>query len=158
MITRPSKIAVRAWALLVKRGQHVLQSVERDLKAAGLPPLSWYDALLELAREDSGQLRPFELEERMLLAQYHMSRLIGRLAKAGYVERLSYPRDGRGQIIGITGTGRFLLTRMWPVYADAIRRHLAEKITDEEAARILAEFDELYGCTCRARRGGEAVE
>ena len=30
--------------------------------------------------------------------------------------------------------------------------------TDEEAERILAEFDELYGCTCRARRGGEAVE
>jgi DNA-binding MarR family transcriptional regulator len=143
MITRPSKIAVRAWALLVKQGQQVLQSVERDLKTAGLPPLSWYDALLELRREETGQLRPFELEQRMLLAQYHMSRLIGRMAKAGYVERLSYPQDGRGQIVSITGAGRFLLTRMWPVYADAIRRHLSEKITDEEAtvlARILGKL------------------
>jgi len=143
MINRPSKSVIRAWALLVKQGQQVLNSVERDLKTSGLPPLSWYDALLELAREETGRLRPFELEQQMLLAQYHMSRLIGRLAKAGYVERLSYAQDRRGQIIRITGAGRNLLTRMWPVYADAIRRHLGDKITDEEAAvlaRILGKL------------------
>jgi len=134
MTTNPSKSAVHAWALLVRKSQHVLNSVERDLKAAGLPPLPWYDALLELERAETGQLRPFELEQRMLLAQYHMSRLTARLAKAGYVERLACAEDGRGQIIRITGAGRTLLTRMWPVYAGAIRRHFADKMTDEEAA------------------------
>jgi DNA-binding MarR family transcriptional regulator len=134
MTTNPTKSAVHAWALLVRKSQHVLNSVERDLKAAGLPPLSWYDALLELERAETGQLRPFELEQRMLLAQYHMSRLTARLAKAGYVERLACAEDGRGQIIRITGAGRTLLTRMWPVYAGAIRRHFADKMTDEEAA------------------------
>jgi DNA-binding MarR family transcriptional regulator len=136
MTTNPTKSAVHAWALLVRKSQHVLNSVERDLKAAGLPPLSWYDALLELERAETGQLRPFELEQRMLLAQYHMSRLTARLAKAGYVERLACAEDGRGQIIRITGAGRSLLTRMWPVYAGAIRRHFADKMTDEEAALL----------------------
>jgi hypothetical protein len=44
-IDSPSKSAVRAWTQLVHRSQQVLGSVERDLKSAGLPPLSWYDAL-----------------------------------------------------------------------------------------------------------------
>mgnify|MGYP002715485993 CR=1 FL=1 len=39
----------------------VLDCVEQDLKKAGFPPLAWYDALLELSRAPSGELRPVEL-------------------------------------------------------------------------------------------------
>ena len=78
---------VTAWARLVRISQAVLSKVEADLKAADLPPLSWYDALLELERARPDGLRPYQLQERMLLAQYNMSRLTDRLAKAGYIER-----------------------------------------------------------------------
>jgi hypothetical protein len=36
--------------------------VDKALKAARLPPLAWYDVLLELRRNDRIGLRPIEIE------------------------------------------------------------------------------------------------
>lgn len=132
MTDEPGKSAIRAWARLTLASQSVLAAVERDLKRAGFPPLSWYDALLELAREPAGRLRPYELEERMLLAQYRMSRLIDRLTKAGYVERLPCEEDGRGQVVAITVAGRSTLRDMWPAYARAIEDRFAGQFSEAE--------------------------
>jgi hypothetical protein len=56
--------------------------VEEDLKTAALPPLSWYDLLLELLRAEPGGLRTYRLQSAMLIPQYNMSRLIDSIAKA----------------------------------------------------------------------------
>ena len=77
----PSEETVTAWARLVRAEQTVLGRIEAALKAADLPPLSWYDVLLELGRAEDGRLRPLELERRTLLAQYNASRLIDRMEK-----------------------------------------------------------------------------
>src|SRR5947209_20067851 len=90
----PSDAVIRAWARLVRAQQAVLAAVEAELKAAGFPPLAWYDVLLELSRKDEG-LRPFALEQELLLAQYNLSRLLDRLESAGYVERRPCPDDAR---------------------------------------------------------------
>ena len=58
----PSEAVVRAWARLVRAQQQALTAVEADLKAAGYPPLAWYDVLLELTREKDGRLRPADIE------------------------------------------------------------------------------------------------
>lgn len=128
--------AVTAWARLVRVSQAVLARVEADLKRAGHPPLAWYDALLELARAGPDGLRPFQLQERMLLAQYNLSRLTERLAKAGYIERQDCAEDGRGQILTITPEGRTLLRAMWPTYRQAIQTHFAARLDADEIARL----------------------
>lgn len=126
--------AVKAWARLVRVSQTVLSKVEADLTAAGLPSLSWYDALLELKRAAPAGLRPFQLQDRMLLTQYNMSRLATRLVKAGYIEREDCSEDGRGQVLKLTEDGRTLLSRMWPVYRKAIAEHFANRLDDREVA------------------------
>ena len=103
-----SEEAMTAWAQLVRAEQTTLGRIEATLKAAGFPPLSWYDVLLELGRAEDGRLRPLELERRTLLAQYNASRLIDRMEKAGLVERLPHPEDGRGQLVAITPEGQAL--------------------------------------------------
>lgn len=131
-----SEEATVAWARLVHVSQDLLARVEGDVKAAGFPPLSWYDALLELKRAGPSGLRPFQLQERMLLAQYNLSRLIDRLVKAGYVERLPAAEDGRGQLLTVTGDGRSLLRRMWPTYRAAILRHFAGRLPDRDVVAL----------------------
>jgi len=131
----PSDAVIRAWARLIRAQQSVLGAVEEELKAAGFPPLAWYDVLLELSRAQEG-LRPFALEQELLLAQYNLSRLLDRLEGAGYLERRACPEDGRGQIVAITGAGRALVKRMWPTYRAAIARHIGGKLSEEEAARL----------------------
>jgi DNA-binding MarR family transcriptional regulator len=132
----PSEETVIAWARLVRAEQTVLEKIEAELKAAGFPPLSWYDVLLELGRTDDGRLRPLELERRTLLAQYNASRLIDRMEKAGLVVRLPHPEDGRGQLIAITTEGRALQKRIWRVYGPAIERNIGAKLSRSEATEL----------------------
>jgi DNA-binding MarR family transcriptional regulator len=128
MRKRPSDAAVEAWVRLVRTEQALLQKVERDLEAAGLPSLEWYDVLLELERAEEGRLRHRELHPRLLVAKYNLSRLIDRLEGRGLVRREPVEGDARGAHIAITDEGRALRRRMWPAYAAAIERHFAGRL------------------------------
>ena len=134
---------VTAWAHLMRASNQVLEAIEADLKAAGFPPLTWYDALLELRRAGKSGLRPFVLQEKILLTQYNLSRLIDRLVAAGYAERRPYPHDGRGHIVTISGSGRQLIKRMWPAYRESIDRHFSAKLTDKDAIALIGILDKL---------------
>jgi DNA-binding MarR family transcriptional regulator len=139
MTRKPSEETVRAWARLVRTQQIVLEAVERDLKAAGFPPLAWYDVLWALVRAPEGQLRPFEIEQQILLAQYNLSRLLDRLERESLIARKPCGDDRRGQWVAITAAGRALRERMWVAYAKAIQRHVGDKL-DSAAAVKLAEL------------------
>jgi DNA-binding MarR family transcriptional regulator len=136
---KPSDSTVLAWTRLVRAGQAVLGAVERDLKEAGFPPLAWYDVLLELMRAADGRLRPYEIEQKTLLAQYNLSRLLDRIEREGLIRRETCPDDARGQWIAVTDKGRTLKKKMWKAYAPAIQRHVGDKLDDRQAA-ALGEF------------------
>lgn len=131
-----SEAAAKTWARLVRVEQALLATVEAELKAAGFPPLAWYDALLELSRAPEGRMRPLDLEAAMLLPQYSMSRLVDRLVKADLVVRKVCPVDGRGQFVEITPAGQKLRQKMWPAYATAIERHVGAKLSRDEVSRL----------------------
>jgi len=111
MKRKPSTEATAAWIRLMRVQSRVLDAVEQDLKKAGFPPLAWYDALLELSRAPSGELRPVELERQMLIPQYSTSRLIDRLVDEGLAARRECKIDKRGQFVEITEAGRELQTK-----------------------------------------------
>ncbi|WP_184394441.1 MarR family winged helix-turn-helix transcriptional regulator [Rhizobium sp. BK650] len=138
---KPSAAIVSAWTRIMRARERLLNVIEADLKAAGLPPLAWYDVLWELARAQSGKLRPYELEERTLLAQYNLSRLIDRLEKEGLVGREVFAQDGRGRWVVITDAGRKLRERMWIVYGKAIETHIGCKLSEGEAKTIAGLLD-----------------
>ena len=124
------------WARFMRVSQSVLAAVEGDLKAAGFPPLAWYDALLELRRVAPEGLRQFELQGHMLLAQYNMSRLIDRLVDAGYARRQPCPEDARGQVIYLTEKGRAVIDAMWPAYRVAITAHFGDRLDGRQAEAL----------------------
>jgi DNA-binding MarR family transcriptional regulator len=136
MTSEPSESTVRAWTRLLRAHQAALGHVEGALKTAGLPPLAWYDALLELERAGADGLRPFALEVQLLLPQYGLSRLLARLEGAGLIVRRPCPGDGRGQMIAITDAGRATRAAMWPVYAAALQEAVGARLSADEAARL----------------------
>lgn len=143
MTKRLPEAAIQAWARLLRVEQALLDKVETDLKAAGLPWLVWYDVLLELSRAQDNRLRHRDLHARMLLAKYNLSRLIDRMEAEGLVERMPCSDDGRGADIAITSTGRALQKRMWAVYQRAIDRHFAGLLNEADIAdlnRVLAKL------------------
>lgn len=134
---------VQAWVSLMRAQQLALTDIETALKDADLPPLAWYDALLELERAGERGLRPYELERQMLLAQYNLSRLIGRLSRGGYVARKACEEDGRGQVLVITASGRALRRRMWAVYGPAMQAALGDRLSESETTRLAAVLERL---------------
>jgi len=149
MIQNPSEMVIRVWARLMKAQRLALASVERKLKAAGLPPLVWYDVLLEVERAGHEGLRPFELERAMLLAQYNLSRLVDRIERAGFVERRACEDDGRGQLVAITERGKAIRRKMWPIYSQAVEatvgKHLSVKQTETLDVLLKLLIDEDRG-------------
>ncbi len=141
MAAGPSSTVVRAWARLVKAQQLACDAIELKLKAAGLPPLAWYDVLLELERAGASGLRPFELERELLLSQCNLSRLIDRLDKEGYVGRRACQDDGRGQLVVVTAAGKRMRRRMWVVYGPAIQCALGAHLNPQQASAL----DEVLG-------------
>ena len=150
MTDKPGKATISAWARLARVQQQALRSIEGALKDAELPPLAWYDVLLELEGAGEPGLRPFELERAMLLAQYNLSRLIDRLEAAGHVERVSCEEDGRGHLIAITASGRAIRRRMWPVYARAIEASIGRHLAADE----IRSLDALLGVLQDGQAGG----
>ena len=147
MKRKPSTEATAAWIRLMRVQSRVLNCVEQDLKKAGFPPLAWYDALLELSRSPSGEMRPVELEKHMLIPQYSTSRLIDRLVDEGLAARRECKMDKRGLFVEITEAGRDLQKRMWGAYSAAIEKHVGSKLADADAARLCGLLDRL-GCSC----------
>lgn len=138
-----SKAAIRAWAGLVRVESRVLARVHAALKAAGLPPLNWYDVLLELHRAGADGLRQYEIGDRVLLPKYNLSRLIDRLEKEQLVERSACPEDGRGHVVRVTTNGTDLLHRMWPVYGRVIHEELDSRLSTDELALLGRIVDRL---------------
>lgn len=136
----PTEESISAWIQLHRAHRMLLDKVENSLKLNELPPLDWYDVLLELHREGSRGLRQYEIGERVLLNKHNLSRLIDRLEKNRLVRRHVCKEDGRGNRIKITADGSRLLKQVWPVYSQSIQEHFGSKLSTEdcvEMSRIL---------------------
>jgi DNA-binding MarR family transcriptional regulator len=122
--------ALSVWRSFLNAHARVTRAIGRDLAAAGLPDLSWYDLLWALHRAPGGGLRVNELARAVVLSPTGMSRFVDRLEAEGLVRREPDPEDRRALQVVLTGAGRNLLRRMWPVYARGIQTHFAAHLPD----------------------------
>ena len=132
----PNPHSEAVWTRLTQAAVHVQARIDLALKEAGLPPLDWYDALWEVEKAGPDGLRQFALQERLLLPQYGLSRLVARMAAAGLITRLPCPEDGRGQILTVTEKGTDTRAAMWPVYEGAMEATIGARLAKGEAARL----------------------
>ncbi len=142
-----------AWRALITANALVLEKIERALAEARLPPLGWYDVLLELSGAPVGRLRMHELARAVVLSRSGLTRLVDRLQGAGLLRREPDPADRRGSYAAITEDGRAMLRRMWPVYAAGIAEHFGRHLTDEET-RVIASALGRVADAGRARAEG----
>jgi DNA-binding MarR family transcriptional regulator len=119
------------WRAFLNAHARVTRAIGRDLAAAGLPDLSWYDVLWALYRRP---LRVKDLADAIVLSPTAMSRFVDRVENAGYVKREPDPQDRRALQVTITDEGRDLLRRMWPIYSRGIEEHFGRQSATFRAA------------------------
>jgi DNA-binding MarR family transcriptional regulator len=136
---------VAAWRGLRVVHSRLVPAVEADLRAAGQIPLSWYDVLLELSAAPGNRLRMSELGERVVLSRSRVSRVVDELAAAGLAGRQPDVADGRSSFAVLTPRGKDALRRAWPVYREAIHRHLAARLTAQQGRELAALLERAAG-------------
>ncbi|MES1168738.1 MAG: MarR family transcriptional regulator [Oleiharenicola lentus] len=139
-----------AWRKYYTSFWRVFAAIETDLEAAGLPSLSWYDALYELYLAPGRHLRMSELAQSALLSRSGLTRLVDKLEKNGLIRRKACPTDGRVQHAELTDKGIDVLRKIWPVYRAGIMKYFATHVSETEARQIA----EIFG---RVRAGLEPV-
>lgn len=137
--TKPEPESVAVWVKLVRTSGTLLADIESQLKQNDLPRLIWYDVLHEIAKAGATGLRPFEIQQRMLLEQYGVSRLLARIQKQGLIERVDCTDDGRGHSVAITPAGLQMRRDIWAVYGPAIERAVGAGLSKSERA-VLTEL------------------
>src|ERR1700754_2677662 len=106
-VKAPSDPIQRAWIALGRVAPVIRDKVDGELKAAGLPDLSWYTVLWELER--AGQpTRPRDLAIPLFIERYQLSRLVDRMETEGLITRRECPEDQRGHLLDLTPKGRAL--------------------------------------------------
>ena len=121
-----------AWRAFITAYALVMERIERELAEAGLPPLGWYDVLLELSVAPERRLRMHELARAVVLSRSGLTRLVDRLEQAGLLRREPDPADRRGSFAILTDEGAAMRERMWPIYARGIAEHFGKHLNDEE--------------------------
>ena len=119
-----------AWRAFLSAHARITRAINADLVAAGLPDLSWYDALWALRQAPDRRLRVNELADAVVLSPTGMSRFVDRLERDGLVRRDAVPGDRRALHVVLTDAGEELLRRMWPVYSAGIAAHFVPALAD----------------------------
>jgi DNA-binding MarR family transcriptional regulator len=123
--------AMRAWRAFLDAHARVSRILDAELRQAGLMPLSWYDALVQLT-EAGGTLRMAQLADRLLMSRSATTRFADRLEEAGYVDRAPSTKDGRGTNLSVTDEGRKALKAASRIHLDGVRRHFSDLLTASE--------------------------
>lgn len=126
----PSAVSVLAWDRLLRAAETALGGARAELKRASLPPPEWYDVLVAIERH--GPLRPRDLQARLPVAQYQLSRLLDRMVREGLVQRSPALGDARGHHVELTPQGKARRAQMWPAYAAAIETFIGTHLNERE--------------------------
>lgn len=135
---KPGDKAFSVWPLLLEAHALLVDRLERDLECNGGPPLSWYDVMVQLSAAPDSRLSMRELADRVLLSKSGVTRLVDRMADAGYVARDSCAEDRRIVYAKLTDKGREIFDQVSPGHISDVERHFSSLFTDEEA-RIVTE-------------------
>lgn len=127
---------IAAWRAMLLAHAGAVRAIEDDLADAGGIGLGWYDVLLELNAAPKRRLRMSELGNRAVLSRTRVSRIVDELVKAGHVERVPDPDDGRASFACLTPAGRDELRRTAPLYLAGIERHFTSLLDDRERAVV----------------------
>ena len=124
-----SELELSAWRGLLRAHAALYKTLDGELDGDHRLPLSSYEVLLHLEEE---QLRMCELAERVLLSRSGLTRLIDRLVRDGYVERVVCDHDARGAYAALTDAGRDKLAAARETHLAGVREHFLAHFSEPE--------------------------
>lgn len=134
----------RVWFNLLRIQRTAFPRIARALRRHGMEDPIWHEIMLEIDRSAAEGMQMAELERRLHVAQYTLSRHVTRMVSSGLVRRERSPGAGRGQRLFLTEAGRLANDAIWPAYMDAIQSEFAHRVSTDEAYALCRVLIRLY--------------
>ena len=136
-LTRPlDAVEMRAWRAFLAASTSVAAVLNHELEADADISMHEYEILVRLSEASDHQLRMSTLAEHVSHSRSRLTHTVGRLEKAGYVERASCAADKRGVNCRLTEAGLDFLRAVAPIHLDGVRRHVVDRFTHEQLAAL----------------------
>lgn len=140
---RPDPLRLEAYRGFITAHAEVITRIERDLAAASVIPVVWYDVLIELYESPGRRMRMHELARAVVLSRSTLTRTVDRLEAAGLLRREPDPEDRRGAYAVLTDEGLEAMRQAWPAYGLSIVESFAMHLSDEEARTLADVFERI---------------
>ena len=141
---RPSPVALAAWESFLRTHLALTRRLDRELVERHGLALDWYDVLVQL-HDAGGEATMGELASRLLISPSTCTRVVGRMADAGLVERRVDPVDARVRHARISPAGETRLRAAAVTHLAGIQRHFARFVPDDEAATLRDRLEAMRG-------------
>lgn len=138
---RPFAPDAEAMLNIVVTSSWLMSEMASEMAPFGVTP-SQYNVLRILGGSHPKKLTCTEVGQRLLDRTPDVTRLLGRLQKAGFVERTRADYDRRVVEVSITPPGLELLTRMRPV-VDAASARLTRHLDGDEQRQLTHLLEKL---------------
>ncbi|WP_033290236.1 MarR family winged helix-turn-helix transcriptional regulator [Amycolatopsis jejuensis] len=126
----------RIWALFV--GVMMWLPAELDARLAAVANLSHveYQVLRWLSVREEKALYMGQLAASASMTPSHLSRVVARLEKRGWVDRSPDPADGRYTLARLTDAGAQVVAENEEVYQAAVQELVYDRLGPEQVAQI----------------------
>jgi DNA-binding MarR family transcriptional regulator len=125
-----------AWRGMLRVHATVLRELDRRLIAGHGFGVDAYGVLVTLVTAPDGTLTIGELGERRNLSPSGISRSVDRLTKAGLVQRITNPADGRSLLVGLTPEGLARLREAQVTHHATVRELLYTRLGERDLKRL----------------------
>ena len=136
---------LRAWRGLLRAHAFLVKRLDAELEAEHGLPLTSYEVLLHLAKADERKMRMCDVAESVLLSRSGLTRLVDRLERDGYVERVSCADDARGAYARLTDAGRAKLQAAAGTHLEGVRRHFLGHFEPSELTTLAEAWERVAG-------------
>ncbi|MBM0256726.1 MarR family winged helix-turn-helix transcriptional regulator [Micromonospora sp. 4G55] len=139
-LTADEEAVVRALPRVI----HALpRAIDTELvREQGLASIE-YETLMHLSEAPDRRLRMSELATVCEMSLSGMSRVVQRLERQGYVQRVRCAQDARGWNAVLTDAGLARLTQAWPTNLAAVRRHFLDHLAGLDLKQLAEALEKV---------------
>jgi DNA-binding MarR family transcriptional regulator len=119
------------------------RAVDADMVRDGGLRLSEYTPLMFLSEAPDSRMRMSELADACNLTLSGMTRVVIRLEKEGFVERVRCAEDLRGWNAVLTEAGLARLERAWPLHLASVRRRVLDNLEGHDLAQLVTALQNI---------------
>ena len=141
-----------AWHGMLRTHAEVIRRLDEQMARRHDLAVTEFDVLITLDNAPDRELRMSELAGRVMLSASGLTRLVGRLERAGLVGRRQALDDGRSFLAGLTEAGAQRLAEARPTHNAVIRELFLGKLSSADQAALGRAWSVLDAATSEDRQ------